>query len=214
MSDTILIVDDEESVRRTFQEWLALLGARGARPRRRGCRNGPASRQRAPGRPRDPRLEPRIGQRRTAPARRPRRVPAGCGRDPRHRVRAPGHAARCTAHGRPRLPRQERGPQPRDVPPRGAAATRAHPPGQTAARVEPNSLAAFREAVERILPIVQTAAAFNDPVPLTEAVKSLLRFVIRVTGATDGALIVRHASPRRDRIHRGLRCDRGSRCRP
>jgi ActR/RegA family two-component response regulator len=56
------------------------------------------------------------------------------------------------------------------------------------------SLAAFREAVEKVLPIVQTAAAFNDPVPLTEAVKSLLRFVIRVTGAGDGALIVRHAS--------------------
>ena len=48
--------------------------------------------------------------------------------------------------------------------------------------------------MQKILPVVQTAAAFNDPVPLTEAVKSLLRFVIRVTGATDGALIVRHAS--------------------
>lgn len=57
-----------------------------------------------------------------------------------------------------------------------------------------NSLAQFREAVERILPIVQTAAAFNDPVPLTVAVKSLLRFVIQVTGATDGALIVRHTT--------------------
>jgi two-component system, NtrC family, nitrogen regulation response regulator NtrX len=56
------------------------------------------------------------------------------------------------------------------------------------------SLAAFREAVEKVLPIVQTAAAFNDPVPLPEAVKSLLRFVIRVTGATDGALIVRHTT--------------------
>src|SRR4051812_17710211 len=40
-------------------------------------------------------------------------------------------------------------------------------------------LAGFREAVEKILPIVQTSAAFNDPVPLPEAVKSLLRFVIR-----------------------------------
>ena len=56
------------------------------------------------------------------------------------------------------------------------------------------SLAAFREAVEKVLPIVQTAAAFNDPVPLTEAVKSLLRFVIRITGAADGALIVRHSA--------------------
>lgn len=55
-----------------------------------------------------------------------------------------------------------------------------------------HSLAAFRSAVENILPVVQTAAAFNDPVPLPEAVRALLRFVIRVTGATDGALLVRH----------------------
>jgi DNA-binding NarL/FixJ family response regulator len=56
-------------------------------------------------------------------------------------------------------------------------------------------LAGFREAVEKVLPIVQTSAAFNDPVPLPEAVKSLLRFVIRGTKAADGALIVRHTSP-------------------
>jgi ActR/RegA family two-component response regulator len=56
-------------------------------------------------------------------------------------------------------------------------------------------LAAFRAAVENILPIVRTSAAFNDPVPLPAAVKSLLRFVIRGTGAADGALIVRHTAP-------------------
>lgn len=56
-------------------------------------------------------------------------------------------------------------------------------------------LAAFREAVEKVLPIVQTSAAFNDPVPLPSAVKSLLRFVIRGTRAADGALIVRHTAP-------------------
>ncbi len=55
-----------------------------------------------------------------------------------------------------------------------------------------NSLAAFREAVERILPIVQTTAAFNDPVPMPQAVRSLLQFLIRTSGATDGALLVRH----------------------
>jgi DNA-binding NarL/FixJ family response regulator len=54
------------------------------------------------------------------------------------------------------------------------------------------SLAAFREAVERILPIVRTAAAFNDPVPLPEAIKALLRFLIRVSKAADGVLLVRH----------------------
>src|SRR5262245_26433866 len=56
-------------------------------------------------------------------------------------------------------------------------------------------LAAFREAVERVLPIVQTSAAFNDPVPLPAAVKSMLRFVIRGVKAADGALIVRHTAP-------------------
>jgi ActR/RegA family two-component response regulator len=54
------------------------------------------------------------------------------------------------------------------------------------------SLAAFREAVEKVLPIVRTSAALNDPVPLPDAVKSLLRFAGRACGATDGALIVRH----------------------
>ncbi|QJW97921.1 response regulator [Frigoriglobus tundricola] len=55
-------------------------------------------------------------------------------------------------------------------------------------------LAAFREAVEKVLPIVQTAAAFNDPVPLPDAVRALLRFVIRGTRAADGVLIVRHTA--------------------
>lgn len=54
------------------------------------------------------------------------------------------------------------------------------------------SLRAFREAVEKVLPIVKTSAALNDPVPLPDAVKSLLRFLSRATHAADGALIVRH----------------------
>src|SRR5438477_1949545 len=41
-----------------------------------------------------------------------------------------------------------------------------------------HSLVAFREAVERILPLVQSAAALNDPVPLPEAVRSLFRFLL------------------------------------
>ena len=57
-----------------------------------------------------------------------------------------------------------------------------------------HSLAAFREAVEKVLPIVQTAAALNDPVPLPEAVRSLLRFAARAVGAADGALILRHVA--------------------
>jgi ActR/RegA family two-component response regulator len=58
-----------------------------------------------------------------------------------------------------------------------------------------HQLAAFREAVEKVLPIVRTSAAFNDPVPLPAAIKSLLRFVMRGTRATDGVLIVRHTAP-------------------
>jgi len=56
------------------------------------------------------------------------------------------------------------------------------------------SLAAFREAVEKVLPLVRTAAALNDPVPLPDAVKSLLRFAARAAGAADGAMILRHVN--------------------
>jgi ActR/RegA family two-component response regulator len=53
------------------------------------------------------------------------------------------------------------------------------------------SLVAFREAVEKVLPLVQAAAALNDPVPLPQAVGSLFRFLLRTTGAGDGVLLVR-----------------------
>jgi two-component system, NtrC family, nitrogen regulation response regulator NtrX len=56
------------------------------------------------------------------------------------------------------------------------------------------SLAAFREAVEKVLPLVQSSAALNDPVPLPVAVQTLFRFLLRATGAGDGMLIVRHLS--------------------
>jgi DNA-binding NarL/FixJ family response regulator len=55
------------------------------------------------------------------------------------------------------------------------------------------SLADFRSAVEQVLPLVRGAAALNDPVPLPEAVKALLRFVLRATGANDGAVVIHHA---------------------
>jgi ActR/RegA family two-component response regulator len=51
-------------------------------------------------------------------------------------------------------------------------------------------LVAFREAVEKVLPLVQAASALNDPVPLTGAVRSLLRFVLRTTQARDAVLLV------------------------
>jgi ActR/RegA family two-component response regulator len=53
-------------------------------------------------------------------------------------------------------------------------------------------LVAFREAVEKILPLVQATAALNDPVSLPEAVGSLFRFLRQITRARDGVLYVRH----------------------
>jgi ActR/RegA family two-component response regulator len=52
-------------------------------------------------------------------------------------------------------------------------------------------LVAFRAAVEKILPLVQAAAALHDPVPLPAAISNLLRFLLRTTGAADGVLLVR-----------------------
>src|SRR4051812_38239703 len=54
-------------------------------------------------------------------------------------------------------------------------------------------LAAFRSAVEQVLPLVQSAAALNDPVPLPRAVAGLTRFLCQITGSKDGVLVVRHA---------------------
>jgi ActR/RegA family two-component response regulator len=54
------------------------------------------------------------------------------------------------------------------------------------------SLAAFRESVAKVLPLVRSAAALNDPVPLPDAIHALLRFLLRSTGAADGVLLVRH----------------------
>jgi ActR/RegA family two-component response regulator len=55
------------------------------------------------------------------------------------------------------------------------------------------SLAAFRTAVEKVLPLVQSTAALNDPVPLPSAVAGLCRFLCRLTGAADAVLIARQA---------------------
>jgi DNA-binding NarL/FixJ family response regulator len=50
----------------------------------------------------------------------------------------------------------------------------------------------FRESVEKILPLVRSTAALNDPLPLPEAVRGLFRFLIRSTGAMSGVLVGRH----------------------
>jgi len=54
------------------------------------------------------------------------------------------------------------------------------------------TLGEFRDAVEKILPLVRGSAALNDPVPLPTAIHSLFRFLLSATEAADGALIVRH----------------------
>jgi ActR/RegA family two-component response regulator len=59
------------------------------------------------------------------------------------------------------------------------------------------SLVAFREAVEKILPLVQSASALNDPVPLPDAVRHLLGFLLRTTAAQSGVLLVRSYDPER-----------------
>lgn len=58
-----------------------------------------------------------------------------------------------------------------------------------------NSLLAFREAIEKVLPLVQSSAALNDPVPLPVAIRSLFQFLLRTTQATSGVLIARHVAP-------------------
>ena len=54
------------------------------------------------------------------------------------------------------------------------------------------TLVAFRGAVEQVLPLVQSAATLNEPVPLPDAIRSLVRFLMQVTHAADGLLLVRH----------------------
>ncbi len=54
------------------------------------------------------------------------------------------------------------------------------------------SLRAFRESVEKILPLVQSTAALNDPVPLPDAVRGLFRFLLEATHAQGGVLLARH----------------------
>jgi ActR/RegA family two-component response regulator len=54
-------------------------------------------------------------------------------------------------------------------------------------------LAAFRSAVEQVLPLVQSTATLNDPVPLPRAVAGLCRFLCQATGAKDGVLLIRNA---------------------
>jgi ActR/RegA family two-component response regulator len=64
-------------------------------------------------------------------------------------------------------------------------------------RLVHQSLVAFREAVEKIVPLVQATAALQDPVPLPEAVGSLFGFLQETTRAQSGVLYVRLYDPGR-----------------
>ena len=49
--------------------------------------------------------------------------------------------------------------------------------------------AAFRTACENVLPLVSGAAKLHEPVSLPEAVRALVRFAVTQTGAADGAIL-------------------------
>jgi two-component system, NtrC family, nitrogen regulation response regulator NtrX len=70
------------------------------------------------------------------------------------------------------------------------------------------SLVAFREAVDKIVPLVQATAALNDPVPLSEAVRGLFRFLQQVTHASDAVLLVRQFQPGPPPVERCLAYDK------
>lgn len=53
-------------------------------------------------------------------------------------------------------------------------------------------LVAFRETVEKVVPLVRAAEALNDPLSLPESIAALFRFLLRITAAGDGVLLVRH----------------------
>ena len=55
-------------------------------------------------------------------------------------------------------------------------------------------------AVEQVLPLVQTAAALHDPMPLPAAVRSLFSFLLQTTGAASGVLVVHSYDPGREPV--------------
>jgi ActR/RegA family two-component response regulator len=63
-------------------------------------------------------------------------------------------------------------------------------PARRARRLH-QELVAFRSVVEQVLPLVQAASALHDPVPLPAAVGNLFRFLLRTTSARDGILLLR-----------------------
>jgi ActR/RegA family two-component response regulator len=69
-------------------------------------------------------------------------------------------------------------------------------PAKQARRLQ-RSLSEFRASIEKTLPLVQQAATLTDPIVLPEAIRRLVRFTVQVTQAKDGVLLVRHYDPAR-----------------
>jgi ActR/RegA family two-component response regulator len=53
----------------------------------------------------------------------------------------------------------------------------------------------FRSAVEKVLPLIETTAALREPVPVPEAVRGLFRLLRRETRAAAGVLLARSFDP-------------------
>ena len=69
-------------------------------------------------------------------------------------------------------------------------------PAKQARRLQ-RSLQEFRTSIEKTLPLVQSTSALTDPIQLPDAVRRLVRFTVQVTQAKDGVLLVRHYDPAR-----------------
>ena len=69
-------------------------------------------------------------------------------------------------------------------------------PAKQARRLQ-RSLQEFRASIEKTLPLVQSTATLTDPIQLPDAVRRLVRFTVQVTQAKDGVLLVRHYDPAR-----------------
>lgn len=66
------------------------------------------------------------------------------------------------------------------------------------ARALHQGLLAFRAALDKVLPLVQSVAALNDPLPLPNAVRSLFRFLCDTTQAREGIVLLRHYDASRE----------------
>src|SRR5947209_287484 len=66
------------------------------------------------------------------------------------------------------------------------------------ARLLHRQLLDFRSAVGKALPLIETAAALREPVPVTEAVRGLFRLLRRETHARTGVLLARAYDAGRD----------------